>query len=160
MSLGQAEGAAVAKMDRPLTGAEQGEVENGVAGAIQWLGGVRPALPDEWQERLYEAINAFRSEPVDSRKALLSKAALCFGCLWGQTICYELGWEWAAVSLEPGAEFYGVVSPSRSHMVFPLHYLQDLLSDPERDQTSLLLYNMLKAGSLPPASPGEYSVIG
>jgi hypothetical protein len=56
--------------------------------------------------------------------------------------------------------FYGVVSPPRSHVVFPLHYMQELLSDSERDQTSLLLYNMLKAGSLPPVSPGEYRVLG
>jgi hypothetical protein len=38
--------------------------------------------------------------------------------------------------------------------------LDAALSDPERDQTSLLLYNMLKAGSLPPAEPGEYRVLG
>jgi hypothetical protein len=64
------------------------------------------------------------------------------------------------VSLEPGSEFFGVVSPSRSHVLFPLHYMQKLLSDPERDQSSLLLYNMLKAGSLPAAGPSEYRVLG
>lgn len=64
------------------------------------------------------------------------------------------------MSLEPGSEFYGVVSPLRSHVVFPLHYMRELLSNPERDHTSLLLYNMLKDGSLPPSAPGEYCVLG
>ena len=56
--------------------------------------------------------------------------------------------------LEPGR------SEQYSYNVFPVDYIQVLLSDPQRDQTSLLLYNMLKAGSLPPANPGEYSVLG
>jgi hypothetical protein len=45
-------------------------------------------------------------------------------------------------------------------VVFPPHYIRGLLEDPERDQTSLLLYNMLKAGSLPPAEDREYTVLG
>jgi hypothetical protein len=150
-----------AKTDRPLTDPERDEVEDCVAGALERLGdGADSESPDQLQKRLREAIDAFRSEPDEEREAHLSQTALCFGCLWGQTVCDRLGWEWAAVSLEPDEEFYGVVSPSRSHVVFPLHYLQDLLSDPEKDQTSLLVYNMLVAGSLPPAGPGEYCVLG
>jgi hypothetical protein len=151
----------MAKADRPLTEAERGEVENCIAGALGWFGaGADSASPDQMQQWLYETVNALRSKPPETSEDGRTMTALCLGCLWGQTVCDRLGWEWAAVSLEPGAEFYGVVSPSRSHVVFPLHYMQELLSDPDRDQTSLLLYNMLKAGSLPPAGPGEYSVVG
>jgi hypothetical protein len=152
-------GVTVAKTDRPLTGPEQGEVKKYVNDACRRIGGTWPAFSDDWQQRLYEAINTFRSQPAEAREAGVSEAALCFGCLWGETLCNETGWEWATVTLRPDEEFYGVVSPSRSHVVFPLHYLRDLLSDPERDQTSLLLYNMLKAGDLPPAGPGEYKVL-
>jgi hypothetical protein len=152
-------GVVVAKTDRPLTDAEQGEVKKYMNDACRRIGGTWPAFPDDWQQRLYEAINAFRAQPAEVREARLSEAALCFGCLWGEALWNETDWEWAAVSLEPDKELYGVVSPARSHVVFPLHYLRDLLSDPERDQTSLLLYNMLKAGDLPPAEPGEYKVL-
>jgi hypothetical protein len=151
----------MAKTDRSLNSDERGEVENCVASALERFGdGAAGESPDQLQERLYQEINSLRSDPDGLPKADLSQTALCLGCLWGQTVCDRLGWEWAAVSLEPGSEFYGIVSPSRSHVVFPLHYLQDLLSDPDRDQTSLLVYNMLKAGNLPPSAPGEYTVLG
>jgi hypothetical protein len=132
-----------------------------VTAALQWFDvAVGSKSPDQLQECIYEVAKVIRSQPAWAREGHLTGSALQLGCLWGQTVCDRLGWEWAAVSLEPGSEFYGVVSPSRSHVVFPLHYMQELLSDPERDHTSLLLYNMLKAGPLPPAGPGEYSVLG
>ena len=112
------------------------------------------------QQWIYETVNALRSEASEAAEDGRTQTALNLGCLWGQAVCDQLGWEWAAVTLEPGSEFYGVVSPSRSHIIFPLHYMEELLSDPDRDQTSLPLYNMLKAGSLPPAEPGEYRVLG
>lgn len=151
----------MAKSDRPLTEAESREVERHLSGAIEWFN-VAPGSksPDQLQECIYEVAMVTRSLPNPSRAEHITESALQLGCLWGQTVCDRLGWEWAAVSLEPGSESYGVVSPSRSHVVFPLHYLHELLSDPERDHTSLLLYNMLKAGSLPPAGPGEYRVLG
>jgi hypothetical protein len=150
------------KTDRPLTEAERDEVENHLAIALGWFGDEGDsASPDQKKQWIYETVNALRSKPPAERhEDGMAMTAITLGCLWGQAVCGQLGWEWAAVSLEPGTEFYGVVTPSRSHVVFPLHFMQELLSDPERDQTSLLLYNMLKAGSLPPASPGEYSVLG
>jgi len=152
----------MAKTDRPLTEAERDEVENHLAIALGWFGdGADSASPDQKQQWIYETVNALRSKPpAEKHEDGMTMTAITLGCLWGQAVCGQFGWEWAAVSLEPGAEFYGVVSPSRSHVVFPLHYMQELLSDPERDHTSLLLYNMLKAGSLPPASPGKYSALG
>jgi hypothetical protein len=152
----------MAKTDRPLTEEERGEVEHHRGSALGWFGDrAASASPDQVQQWIYETVNALRAKPpAETHEAGMTMTAISLGCLWGQAVCDLLGWVWAAVRLEPGSEFYGVVSPSRSHVVFPLHYLQELLGDPERDQTSLLLYNMLKAGSLPPASPGEYRVLG
>lgn len=150
------------KSDRPLTDEERGEVEDCLGRALGWFGGsADTASPDQLQQWIYETINALRSKPPAERlEGDMRMTSLNLGCLWGQAVCDRLGWEWVAVSLEPESEFYGVVTPSRSHAIFPLHYMQELLSDPKREQTSLLLYNMLKAGSLPPAQPGEYSVLG
>ncbi len=152
----------MAKSDRPLTDEERDEFENHLAIARGWFGhGADSASPEQLQRWLHETVNALRSKPPAERhEDGMRVTAITLGCVWGQAVCDRLGWGWAAVSLEPGSEFYGVVSPSRSHVVFPLHYLQELLGDPDRDQTSLLLYNMLMAGSLPPANPGEYSVLG
>jgi hypothetical protein len=136
-------------------------IDNFLTRAPEWLGpGSETDTPDQRQERLYAAINAFRSEPADVREARFALETTRIGCLWGQTVCDQLAWEWAMVLLEPDEQDLGVVSPSRSHVVFPVLFLEELLGDPDRDQTSLLLYNMLKAGNLPPAGPGEYHVLG
>jgi hypothetical protein len=150
----------MAKSDRPLTEEERGEVEDCLDHARGWFGDAAGAAsPDRIQQWIYETVNALRSKPRETTEDGRTQTALNLGCLWGQAVCDQLGWEWAAVSLEPGSEFYGVVAPSRSHAIFPLHYVQELLSDPERGQTSLLLYNMLKAGDLPPAEPREYKIL-
>jgi hypothetical protein len=151
----------MAKTDRALTDDECREVEYHSAIALGWFGDrAGSASPDQVQQWVYETVNALRAKPpAETHEDGRSMTAISLGCLWGQAVCDRLGWEWAAISLEPGSEFYGVVSPSRSHVIFPLHYMQELLGDPERDQTSLLLYNMLKAGSLPPANSHEYNVL-
>jgi hypothetical protein len=144
--------------DRPLDEDLRWCVEGFVARAPEWLGSGADS-PDERQQRLHAAINAFRSEPAEVREARLHIEAYRVGCVWAQAVCDRLGWEWVVVSVEPEYDELGIVTPSRSHVVFPVVYARGLLGDPEREQTSLLLYNMLKAGSLPPAGPGEYAVL-
>ena len=92
------------------------------------------------------------------RAAALDDVALGLGCLWGQAVCDLLGWEWASVRLGPEWQDYGVVPPGRSHVIFPVRYVRGLLADPGRDRTSLLLYNMLRAGSLPPSDKGFHKM--
>ena len=151
----------MAKTDRPLTEEERGEVEDCVSRARGWFGDAADfASPDHIQQWIFETVNALRAKPSEANEEGETHTMLNLGCLWGQAVCDQLGWEWAAVTLEPESELYGLVTPSRSHVIFPLHYMQELLSDPEKDQTCLLLYNMLKAGSLPPAGPGAFNVLG
>jgi hypothetical protein len=147
--------------DRPLTHDEQQEIGSYVTFALRGLGAqADKEPPEELQNQLRMAIDEFRLWDEERRAANLDKASLCMGCLWGQTLCDGCGWEWASVSLGSEWENYGVVSPNRSHVVFPLQFARELLRDPERDQTSLLLHNMVKAANLPPADPGSYQVIG
>jgi hypothetical protein len=148
------------KTDRPLTDDERQEVAGWLNFALRAYNlDASEGYSDYLQDLLRRSIDGFRSWEEPRRVAKLDTASLAMGCLWGQTICDLLGWEWASVRLGAEWEDYGVVSPNRSHVVFPLRYFRKLLSDPESDQTSKLLYNMLKAGSLPPAEPGSYMVL-
>jgi len=145
--------------DRPLDDEEAAEVQEQLEVAYEVLG-IDPdsAAPDDIQQRIYEEINAIRETDDSSDPRTLENAALGLGCLWAQSVCDALGWEWASITLDE-REQIGIVSPSRSLVVFALGYLNGLLNDPSRDQTSLLLYNMLKADSFS-APPGAYEVLG
>lgn len=83
-----------------------------------------------------------RERPSYDRDSL-DNIALGLGCLWGQAVCDCLGWYWANITLDETSAV-GIVSPTRSHVAFPMSYINALVSDPGRDQTSLLTYNMLK----------------
>jgi hypothetical protein len=148
------------KGDRPLTEDERQEVAGYITDALRVTGlSMGEAAPDRIQVVIRETIDLFRSLQESDRAAVLDDAALRLGCLWGQSVCDRLGWEWASVRLGREWEDYGVVTPGRSHVIFPVRYIRELLADPERDPTSLALYNMLKVGSLPPAEPGSYQVL-
>jgi hypothetical protein len=87
--------------------------------------------------------------------------AIALGCLWGQAVCDALGWEWCAVK-KGDAKVFSVASPNRSHHVPPMQFLQNQLRRRGADAeiTSLLLFNMLKAGDLPPAKAHELQALG
>jgi hypothetical protein len=148
------------RTSRPLTAEERKEIADWVASGLRGLtleGG--SGVNDELQGILRLVIDKFRRWDAAQREAKLEMTSLCIGCLWGQTICDQVGWEWAKVRLGADWEGYGIVSPTKSHVVFPLHFVRDLLSDPERDQTSRALYNLLKARKLPPSEPGALLVL-
>jgi|SRR5579872_694815 len=151
------------KSDRPLN-TEEAEMVAELAGKL--LGRIEESLdapnPDLWQQCLYVMIDNLREQlkmsPVSD--AGITTLAMGFGSLWGQALCAKLNWSWAMVQVDPDTEMFAVVSLNRSHAVYPVSYMQGLLRNPDKDQTSLLLYNMLKEGQLPPAKPGEYHSIG
>jgi hypothetical protein len=155
-------GGAPMATDRPLTVAERLNFESVLVAARKPLGKYADSFsPEQVQHLICEMIVHFRSLTDEKREARLSRTAQILGCMWGQSVCDELGWEWASVTLAPEQEVYAVVTPSRSHMAFPLALVGALLVDLEKEQTtSLLLYNSLKDGSLPPAGPREYFVVG
>ncbi len=146
------------KTDRPLNTDERKEVDLFVAEGFKRLG-LEPATgSDEVQQAILDRLCAEVGLSGHSSEERLS-LYLELGCLWGQTLCTVLGWEWALVSLDEN-EYYGIVTQNRSHAIFPLHYIKELLEDPDKDQTSLLVYNMLKAGDLPKAEAGQYAILG
>lgn len=143
--------------ERALSKEEMREIRNYVAKGLELINGDSSAAsPTEIVTHIRIAIDKHRGKALSAKRA--EELAFCFGCLWGEMVVRELGWDWAAVSLE-GQECYGVVSPKRECMVLPLHMIKEQLSEGMRENTSLLLFNILRAGQDPEAKPGSYLLI-
>lgn len=111
--------------------------------------------PSAPPEAVVRAIMTYADQTRPLEHDKLEEAAVTLGCLWAEQVRAALGWEW--VELEEQGEFwgYGVASPERSLVVLPMSYLQEVLATAERDNTIMLLFNMLAAGNVPPSRPGE-----
>jgi hypothetical protein len=84
---------------------------------------------------------------------------LLLACLWGIQICRKLNWEWADLSVH-GDTYQGIVSPAREYAIFPFDYMRQVVTAEEgKENTCLLVYNMLKAGSFSPQEPRSYQVL-
>ena len=81
---------------------------------------------------------------------------------WGETLKHNLNWEWVMLEQaeNSGAKSIGVACSDRSHAVAVLQFLERLATDGDADQTSLLLFNMIMAGDMPAAAPGELLLLG
>ena len=110
--------------------------------------------PDDIQERIFNHIINARESGMD----VPEEQADALGCLWADAICREMKWEWAWLKFD-GEEAPGILSPTRSLAALPIPYIAGLLSNPESDPTSVLVYNMLKEGGFTD-KPGAYSLIG
>lgn len=148
--------------DRSLDSEERAEITRFMKMALKQIGADRAAAPDpdKLQTLISRAIDQYRKQDEFRRKASLLDASVSLGSLWGQLICDQIGWTWAFVKMGDGKEYYGVVSPNRSHLIFPIHHIQELLIDPAREQNSLALYHSIKSGALPPSKEREYLVLG
>jgi hypothetical protein len=146
--------------DRSLDAEEMSEVQAYERHGLELLGfPEKGASPAEVQQAILGKVDSVRETPDQIDPEACKELALTLACLWGQIICGELGWEWALVTFNEG-DFYAIVTRNRSHAILPLHYFDDLIKDREADPTSLLIYNMLKAGDLPPAEAGAYRLLG
>lgn len=84
--------------------------------------------------------------------------SILMACLWANQICSEMSWEWVLLS-DGKEDYYGIVSPKREYAVLPMNYMKDVLTDPERENTILLFYNMLKAGKFTQQEPKSYQLL-
>ena len=147
-----------AATDRALNGEETEAVRKQMEHAMEVLGiDPRTTTPDDIQQSVYHEVNRVRNDIAMNDPEILEDIALGLGCLWGQSVCDMLGWEWAFITIE-GSDGIGVLSPSRSLAAFPMASIKRILEDSQRENTSLLLYNMLKAGSFS-AEPNSYKVV-
>ena len=147
--------------DRPLELAEEKEIRLAVGRGYKHLKLKRGrATPMQIQEAMLKTIDSI----MDSKKRKTARAiedlAIDLGCLWGQTVCDTIGWEWcfATIGIE---NVFAVAPPNRSYVVAPMCFVQTQLQKrPPEDNTSLLLFNMIVGGSLPKAKAGTYITVG
>ena len=148
--------------DRALREDERKEIAECIKAAYDFLK-VNPkaASTAAVQKAIYNAID----EIIRSRKRLTTKLetdlALNLGCLWGETVRRTLRWQWCYAKVD-GTEFFAIASRDRSHVVAPMPFIMEQLRKrgASCDNTSLLLFNMLKGNSFPKAEPGSYVTIG
>jgi hypothetical protein len=80
------------------------------------------------------------------------------GSLWGDQLERQLAWQWKKLTIhEHGdARAPGVVSPDRSMVIYPIHFIIGCLQAPSVDAAILLSFKMLKGGKSPHLSKGAY----
>ena len=72
----------------------------------------------------------------------------------------EVGWEWRIVNAD-GDEFLGIGPADKSVMLAPIGYIHSQMTAPASgDNTSMLLFNMIKGGAMPKGEPDEYVSLG
>jgi len=110
------------------------------------------------EDVVVEAINKFADSLLASDAEVDTELATQLAVLWGHQICRRLGWEWVKLTVQ-GDMWYGIVSRRREYAIFPLIYMREVLAERSKDNTILLIYNMLKAGKFSPAEAGDYYVL-
>jgi hypothetical protein len=148
--------------DEPLRPDQLEEVRAGVARAHQHLALPPDAAPAAAQRAIFDAVRAIVTSRKRPRPQELTDLAVALGMLWGQTVCDALGWQWCNVRYADGGEVtFATASPTRAHVIAPgaLLYRQFTQRGPRPNVTTLLFFNMLKAGKLPRAAPGAYRML-
>ena len=147
--------------DRPLTDEERRDIRVSVRRGFEHLK-LPPKSPAVATQRaLRAAIDAVASGRKKPGTDAVAELAVNLGCLWGQTVCDELGWQWCALRLGDGRESIVIVTPNRSHVVSPMDFVQrQLRKRPRGENTSMLLFEMLKGKSLGRARAKSYLQVG
>ncbi|MGB7746917.1 MAG: hypothetical protein WBN75_06480 [Verrucomicrobiia bacterium] len=141
--------------EAPLAADVQGELRQYEAAALSALrlGSVRV---DE--DGVVEAISKFADSLLASDAEIDNEVVTQLGVLWGHQICCRLGWEWVELTIQDDM-WYGIVSRRREYAIFPLILMREVLAERSKENTILLIYNMLKAGKFSPAEPDDYHVL-
>lgn len=103
-------------------------------------------------------------EAARSNKSLdddqLTELAIELGCFAGQLFCWELDWEWRVVEdTKDGKKTEAVCSKNRALAIDPIDWVYSLITNKKRPCNCTLLFNMIKAGRLPPSRPNAYAWI-
>lgn len=147
--------------DRPLTAAEEKDIRLSVARGYKHLK-LKPesASAEDIQKAICDAIDAVCLGKKRMTKRAVEDTGINLGCLWGQTVCDKLGWQWCYMTAH-GDEGFAVVPPDRSYASEPMSFVfTQLHKRPPEDNTSLLLFNMVVGGSLDKAKAGAYVTVG
>jgi len=142
----------------PLPADTRAEIEESVVRARSSLELGRVSKPKKVAEAIYHAIDGVRSRKRVGKKELTLIAIEC-GALWGQALCDATGWKWKRLEYGQGQGTLAVCSPDGSHAVPPLTVIHDLVTNRKSANNSLLLFNMIAAGKLPPSRKCSYTML-
>ena len=148
--------------ERPTDPDVQRELQQFEADCRALLGlGADVVDPDDVVRAIDDYIDRLRtgvSERATAAQYSLGDQILLLASLWGIQICRQLDWEWVELAVN-GEPYDGIVSPAREYAIFPFDYMKQVVTDNDRENTALLVYNMLKAASFTPQEPRSYYVL-
>jgi hypothetical protein len=110
-------------------------------------------------ERVARAIAEYVEDNRPPEGDRIVEEAVELGVLWAEQLLRITGWEWVELRETNTNTQYAIVSRDRALVLFPTALFLELLGDTDRDNTTLLLFNMIRCGNVPEAEPGEYQVI-
>ena len=146
--------------DQPLSDETMASIRNCAKDAVSILG---PKYASAVPATVVEAVDEFAyrwqkgKRPPAEVVEDTDTARLIFGSLWGEQLVKQFSWEWAKVNFSDGSVAFGVVSPDRSLVIYPLDFMLGCMQDPGVDVAVALSFNMLVAGSLPKMKRRSYT---
>ena len=157
------EGGEPGAIERPLTDDVIKEISDAVQRGYLHLGltpeqGDARVVPQAILKAVDRVLSAKKRVPSEQVESL----AIDLGCLWAQCLCDSVGWRWCELTYDGEQPTFAVVSPDGAHAVAPTPFLLRQLSQRGRraENTILLLFNTIAAGSLPAARPNGYTRLG
>ena len=146
------------KTDSPLPPELQAELKDAIKKAYKYLTLKPGCSAKKIQDAIFKAIEVVYRGKKKLKKQALEDLGTDLGCLWGQTLVDEFGWEWCMADLR-GDVFVAVVSPNRAFATQPLGFIADQLQKryPE-DIDSLIAFNMIAAGKYSKGKAKDYHV--
>jgi hypothetical protein len=147
--------------ERKLSEDELNEIQRLAEEVFSWI--PKPESPDD-PEQVIEAIDEYvvKLKNIEKRKFSKDQAtdiAFQLGPRWGEEMRRALGWDWINFQDDRGGEAYAVAAPDRSVICFPMETIYRKLLERAPDVTIMLIFNMIKGGSVP-GKPGSYHSIG
>ena len=145
-------------VERPLTAEEQEELDELFTLALGFL----PIEQQEDPSFLIGALHLLVEEARAGRlqSVPLSDLATYGGVLWGDELCRLKGWSWCYLTFDGRLEGAAVVTPDRGQAVLPVHLVFRWLSDAQRPNRCLPLFEQLVRQSEGEPPAGQYLLIG
>lgn len=146
--------------DRTLTAEELAQVSENADHARARLDIADPqAEPDAVVRLIDSYVDTYQAERrhEDQRSNCdleQERLAVELGSAWGRQFVRRFNWQWLSVHHDKGDE-WAVVSPDRSLIVYPIHFIRACLLSSEIDCSAMLVFNMLGVGTIPTVAPGS-----
>lgn len=147
---------------KPFDAKDAGDIDAIAAAGMRTLGLKPSATAEAKVKRITKEIDDHLFKKKRKSKGGLLELASQMGCLYGNILRDEVGWEWCIVN-DDGDEFLGIGPSDKSAILAPVAYVHTQMTAPlSGDNTSMPLFNMIKGdgGRIPEGKPGKYVAIG